>query len=233
MPNEKSLPGFIKLNYRNLGPRTLFLRPGLRIGDWLRAGAGLKPDGKVVKTQVFSTSAELDDFLEKCCSEREVEFSELEDGYSLRATALGLSRGPEWYRWRYSQNPIHSYRGCALFRSERLVGLAIFRDERRRGVRITYLMDFVHHPQEQSRDFFRSLLPPALDGGSSVLATITSSTELGNVLSASRFQGIPGWIPLKKFHTVAKFNPHSSGAFEREFSDVRSWYLTPGDWDTL
>jgi GNAT superfamily N-acetyltransferase len=233
MPNEKSLPGFGKLKYQNLGRRTLYLKPNFKFIAPSRTRAALSRSGQTIETQVFTEMSELNNFLESCCSVRRVEFSAMEDACGLRNDLLGLKRSPEWYRWRYSQNLMHSYRGCAIYISERLVGLAIFGDERRRGLRITYLMDLVISPQLHPTDYFRSIIPAALQVGSTVLATITSSSDLGKVLASNRFLPIPHWFPLKQFHTVVKFNPQSEYTFTREFSDIRSWYFTPGDWDTL
>lgn len=119
-PNEKSLPGYLKLGWSVVErvPVALRVRHPLRFLGRLR-GSRARVDGAQSRPSVHAEVAEA--FL------RIDDLSALLEEAAVSDPRLRTDRRLDYLRWRYSCAPFLDYRAVKVERAERVVGLAIFR----------------------------------------------------------------------------------------------------------
>jgi GNAT superfamily N-acetyltransferase len=123
-PNEKSLPGYLKMGWRPVGSIRVSVRVR-RPGAVARGFAGRHESGGPPRIDVAAAGATLEDLhaVERLLGAAE------EPGRRL-ATA----RTAEYLRWRYADVPLLDYRAIALSSAGELQGLVVFRVRNRRGL---------------------------------------------------------------------------------------------------
>ncbi len=237
MPNDQSRPGFLKMGYTDLGLRTLLLRPlkpaalGARLvpvlGWAAGAGAGLlqtrlKPTPPPAPAAFhFRDISTLTPLHIQAATQHHALFP-----------GLGIDRSAPWLHWRYRAAPHCPYRLTeATTPHGDLLGWCATRVDTRSRCPITYLLDLaVFSPPAIAPLLHHIIATAAAD--SHAVAAVVSSAALAQLLAANGFWRVPSWAPLKRFYSVAKFNPHLPLAAP-DWHGIHGWYQTLADWDNL
>ncbi len=221
MPNEKSRPGFLKLDYLDLGRRQLLVRP-LRslpvLGHLFGAAAkSIRSDGRFSFREVNTLSPGLPLLAKK--------HAELFPG-------LCVCRSVEWLEWRFLQAPLRRYEFLEAWdEAGRLAGFAVTLMERRHGFDVCYLMDLLVSEQRVLNSLLGALCHQAKSQCADGLAAVVSSKPLATALRGTGFWGVPSWFPVKQFYSVAKFNPRLETP--AAWRTLAGWQQTLADWDNL
>ena len=121
-PNEKSLPGYLKMGWKTVGRVPILLRVRRPMAFLLGVGSLRRPSPtKALGPKVVAGRAE--DVLH----EREDDIAQL---LADAATLDGRLRTPRdfaYFDWRYARAPLLDYRAVTQWRDGRLSGLGIFR----------------------------------------------------------------------------------------------------------
>jgi hypothetical protein len=207
-PNEKSLPGYLKLGWRVVGRVPVSVRvrrPGTFLWN-LRAPAPRHPHPTVDASPAAEALADGDRVAELL---RRIERP---DG------RLSTPRTIEYLRWRYGAAPLLDYRAVRLQEGE---GLAIFRIRPRGGLWEATVTE---------------LLVPAGDvsAGRRLLRTVTRAAAADHLTCsfpgrsvASRAARRAGYLPAPGGMTLVA-NP-LRGEPAPDPTDLRSWALSLGD----
>lgn len=236
MPNEKSYPLFMRKGWMNSGDRSFFVRP-------LRRGGGNTPTG-VFFSRLASCAAvlwapgararrikqnsmhHLTSTIEDTIDTGNLESLDEDDRISIR-------RDGNWLRWRYADCPVREY--ClrkAVNDAGRIIGWAASAVEWRAGLRVGYVMDVVAENVDARTILVRATVDALASHGVAVACAVVSSPLQIASLETAGFAKVPGFMPLKRFHTVHVVNP----ARETELTLVETvdrWNLTLGDWDAI
>jgi GNAT superfamily N-acetyltransferase len=218
MPNEKSRPRFHKYSYTDLGRRRLLARLVGARGRWVQAVAKRIParSGFVVN--------EINDLpagVETLAREHEQLFP-----------GLRISRAPEWLRWRFLQAPLRDYRLLeARENSGRLAGMAVATLDEREGARVCYLMDLLAREQQALAPMLGALCELARKEHAEIVATVVSLPSLADALRRAGMWLAPAWLPVKRFYSVARFNPERNAP--ARWHALGGWHQTLADWDNL
>jgi len=123
-PNERSLPGYLKMGWQRVGTVPVAIRPvrPIRFARGIRQAGRGAPSGPPPSCPLPSASETLDD-----TSAVEQLLSEATPTHARLTTDRSL----EYLRWRYVLPPDLDYRGVALWSGSRLDGLALGRPRRR------------------------------------------------------------------------------------------------------
>jgi GNAT superfamily N-acetyltransferase len=136
-PNEKSLPGYLKLGWRTVGkvPVSIRVRRPVRFARALLSrGRKTAPIGAPPKIEAEGAAGALDDAQALC---------ELLGASILSEARFTTPRTAGYLRWRYAQTPLLDYRAVREFRQGRLVGIALFRVRPRGAIWETMLADLI------------------------------------------------------------------------------------------
>jgi len=235
MPNEKSRPGFLKYGYADLGQRQLLARPvrAMALGGKFAPVLGhlVGAVGGAVQA-VFKTIPTTGEISIRETKAIPKEIATLAARHEHLFPGLRMHRGAEWLRWRFLESPLRKYRlleACDL--TGKLVGFAAATLDDREKYRVCYLVDLFVGEKKYTADFLRAVVNLARIANAEAVATVVSSPALTEALCRAGFWAAPDWLPLKRFYSVAKFNPHQSAP--TAWQTLAGWYQTLADWDNL
>lgn len=235
MPNERSKPGFLKLGYTDLGQRQLLVRPvqpaamGAEVVPFLGNFAGTIAGCVQAVLKPFPT---VGDFSFREASTAHPEISSLVPVYEALYPGVRMCRTPEWWQWRYLDAPTRKYRLIeASAANGKLAGVAVTTTDCRDRFRVCYLMDMVASDERVLAALLHQTCITAREDESHAVAAVVSSPALAEAIRLSGFWSVPGWAPVKKFHSVVRFNP--AMITKPEWMAIVGWYQTLADWDNL
>jgi GNAT superfamily N-acetyltransferase len=136
-PNEKSLPGYLKMGWRTVGkvPVSIRIRRPVRfVRATLSRGKKAAPTGAPPKIEAEKAADALDDV---------PALSQLLEESVLSNYRLTTPRTVAYLEWRYAQAPLLDYRAVREFREGRLVGIALFRVRPRGATWETMVADLI------------------------------------------------------------------------------------------
>lgn len=235
MPNERSQPGFVKMGYTDLGRRQLLVRP-LRpcamggkalpvLGHLAGAAAGL---GQSMAKRIPSAKG----YSVREINSTDTELELLAQKHDELFPGLRMERNSGWWRWRFLESPLRQYRILEVRTpNAKPVGLAAYALDAREKFKVCYLMDLLVAEEAAVPALVSCVCEKALADGADATAAVVSSQKLANLLSASGFWAMPDWLPIKKFYSVALFNPIQSTP--QNWRTLTGWYQTLADWDNL
>lgn len=210
-PNEKSLPGYLKMGWRSVGrvPVLLRLRRPVRSIRGFRRSVPIGPRPEVAASraaEVIGEGSGLTDLL-----------SVVERSTGQLATPRTL----DFLRWRYARAPLLDYRAVAELEDGHVRGVALFRVRPRRGLWETTIAD-VLVPAGDARTARTLLRRVALAAPVDHLAC---SFPVGSAAQRAAWRGgflrAPGGIGM----VVRSF----AREFEPDPYDLGSWSLRLGD----
>ncbi len=232
-PNHQSAPGFWdKLGWSRLGTLPFLVRP-LRTNYFLsrlpRVGRTLarlpdlalprpravRPDGRVETPAEWG--AELDGVWERFAG----------------GIGVAVQRDAAFLRWRFGDKPGERYEARVLRRDGRAEGIVVWAVREKHGGRIGYLMELLHDPARPEDG--RALLSVAVramaaGGADAVLAWSLSHAPNHAVYRRAGFLPMPERLrPIQLNFGVRALDP----ALASLVGDVRSWYLSYADSDTV
>jgi GNAT superfamily N-acetyltransferase len=207
MPNDRSHPGFLRLGWTDLGPRSLLIRH-----PFVSRSASREVE---VRDDVPEDIAELSELHGSCFS------------------GLTLQRTLEWWRWRFRSPGPTAYLQVVMRGSTgSTVGVAAGVIRRSRGIPIGYLVDFLASSQNVLVRLARGLTRALVSVGALGMVSVVSSPSVVAALRPAGFLKAGHRMPVKAFHTVARFKP-GPGALSEKLAMVSAWNLTLGDWDNI
>lgn len=239
MPNERSRPGFLKLDYCDLGRRRFLARAvdGAGLGKMLAgrmaplgwcAGKALEASQRLFKTGPRGNNAEV----------REVRsfddaVDEVDQAHRRLFPGVRIRRDAAWWRWRYEQSPSRNYRILEARAGNQLMGIAVTVSEERHGTAITYVMDIAMRDTGSAAALLRAVCASAQEAGAQVVASVVSSREMLTLFRKNGFFAAPLWMPIKRFYSVVRFNPARERELPTQWRRIEGWNQTLGDWDNL
>jgi GNAT superfamily N-acetyltransferase len=207
-PNEKSLPGYLKMGWRTVGRLPVLVAPRHPIHVLRRWRSGEAPPVRPVKAPT-AAEALADPDVPRLLTDR-------------REPRLHTVRTPEYIRWRYADAPLLGYRAVTERDSGGgLVGMAVFRVRPRGGLREATVSELIVGDRGAAVGH-RLLRAVARTGQVDHLAMLFPPHSVER--SAARRVGglrVPGGVTLV-------CNPLHVG-IEPDPPDVASWSLTAGD----
>jgi hypothetical protein len=231
-PNDKSAPGFwSKLGWTRLGTAPFLVRP-LRTRYFVsrlpRVGRALgrlpdlalpvprevPPDGRI---EPATWGPELDGVWERFAA----------------GIGLAIQRTGAFLRWRFAEKPGAGYEARVLRRDGRVEAIVVWGVREKHGGRIGYLMELLHAPGRP--DDGRALLSVAVRamagaGADAVLAWNYDHSPNHAVYRRTGFVHMPERLrPIELNFGVQALDP----ALDARVRDVRSWYLSYADSDTV
>lgn len=237
MPNERSRPGFLKMGYTDLGQRRFAFRMldpnalGRRLHALLDPiiGIGSRVTQAVLKSCRSSGQHEIVEYKEVPTA-----IDQLEQMNAELYPGVRLQRIKSWWDWRYRQNPERDYRlFVARDKAAQIRGFAATASEVRDGLSVAYLMDYAVCDHAAYHDLLAGLQEGLRSFGAQVLCAVVSAPEQLRSLRRSGFWIVPKWAPIKRFYTVARFNPEQAENVPAAWHKISGWYQTLGDWDNL
>ncbi|RKT45582.1 GNAT family N-acetyltransferase [Thiocapsa rosea] len=235
MPNDQSRPGFVKMGYVDLGRRRLLmrlLRPRMTggervplIGHLAGAGAGavqaLMSRSNAAQVEVIEVGAP------------GAEWVAVFEQHARRNPGVRLGRSKRWLDWRYGQVPAgRSYRFFeAHAKDSTCVAVAITTQEMRSSLLMAYLMEIAAVSDEIAGALVKSVAKELGAAGVDALSAVVSSSTQVDLLRRSGLLEVPAWAPLKRFYSVARFNPDLK--VPERWKNIGGWQQTLGDWDNL
>jgi GNAT superfamily N-acetyltransferase len=142
-PNEKSLPGYLRLGWRTVGkvPVSIrVLRPVRVVRAILSRKRKTTPTGAPPRIEAERASDALDDVRP---------LSQLLEESVLSNDRLTTPRTIAYLGWRYAQAPLLDYRAVREFREGRLVGIALFRVRPRGATWEAMIADLIVPPTDR------------------------------------------------------------------------------------
>lgn len=239
MPNERSRPGFLKIGYVDPGRRRLLVRPlamralacralpvpllGPASGVLANlAQALLKPLSRRGGFAIQETTRVPDDI------------DEVSQAHTGLFPGLHVHRSRGWWEWRYLRSPARKYRFLVARETrQHTSGFAVMTSEIRDGVPVAYLMDLVARDLDVLRPLLRHVFEAASVEGAHVICAVASSSSMIRALRRAGFWLVPLWAPVKRFHTVVRFNPDTAHRVPAAWQKIGNWYQMLGDWDNL
>ena len=125
-PNQRSLPGYLKMGWRVVGrfPVSVRIRRPLRVASALVRSAPMRDAVPGAPPSEAMTAAR---------ALEDPRVPELLDQVGAAPGRLATARDVEYLRWRYGSAPGLEYRAVVVEGGQELRGLAVFRLRRRRG----------------------------------------------------------------------------------------------------
>jgi GNAT superfamily N-acetyltransferase len=210
MPNADSYPAFRSLGWKDPGERTLMVRPLLRGPRSatrrveIRSAERAEPDWVALGEKAFPSDPPL----------------------------LQI-REPRSFGWRYFENPMRRYHVLeARSAAGELLGVAVGTTQRRRGLPIGFIVDFLAVPGDAARELFDGILAALWDEGARFALAVVSEMRLAAQMKAAGFRRVPAAIPTKRFYTVYTCRP---GAQESHLPppEIGAWHQMLADWDGI
>lgn len=231
-PNDKSGPGFwSKLGWTRLGPMPFLVRP-LRTRYFLSRlpkigkALGRMPDLALSRPRAPRVDGALEPL---------AEYGQELDALWERFAAgipLAVHRDAAYLRWRYGK-PGERYEARVLRRGGRVEGLVIWTVKGKHGGRIGYLMEMLHdpaRPDDGEAMLAAAVRAMAADGADALLAWSLPHSPNHAVYRRGGFLPMPERIrPIHINFGVKAIDP----ALDPVVRDVRSWYLSYSDSDTV
>lgn len=235
MPNERSRPGFLRAGYTDLGRRELLIRPvrPVALGAALIPIAGLLGGVALAATQALAkTPPPPGRFPVREVRQLPPETQDLVRRSETLHAGLRIRRTPDWLTWRYLAAPGRSYRLTEVIRGrDEVAGLAVTVREQRGRLVVSFLMDLLVAVEEVIESLLEAVCVQARNEGAHLVAAVVSGPRLARDLARAGFWTVPSWMPLKRFYSVAKFNPASS--HPGHWHTLAGWHQTLADWDNL
>jgi GNAT superfamily N-acetyltransferase len=233
MPNERSCPGFLKLGYTSLGRRDLYVRV-------LNPSRADRSPGPIMRSVLAVFSAPLAAMAVRGkVGECRLDVSSCIDPaiddwqHHDRLPGIQRVRSAAWARWRYLGSPTRQY----LLATAQLTGgraAAVAVGAIRPGwVKQGFLMDVMGCDRGAMLDAMAGVLEQMRRVGISMAASVSSSPDFGCLCESIGFVRVPHWLPIKRFHTVMRWNPGRAGEMPAAATCGSAWHLTLGDWDNL
>jgi len=239
MPNERSRPGFLKMGYTDLGRRCFLTHP-LNARALGRAALPFPVLGSFAGVVAAAAQAVVKPLPRRGAIQvREVRgvdpaIEEVERLHANHFPGLRLRRSVAWWHWRYLESPEKQYR---LFEARtpggKLAGFAVSFAEIRDGLRIAYLMDLSVRGIEMLSDLLLAVFEAARQDAVLAVCAVASAPGMIRALRRAGFWAVPAWAPVKRFYTVARFNPSLDTRFQADWRRIGGWYQMLGDWDNL
>jgi hypothetical protein len=235
MPNEKSRPGFLKLGYADLGRRQLLMRPlspasfGGRVFPVLGHLAGsvgglVQAAAKPLPRGPHASVREID--------RTPGDIETLAPAHENRFPGLRIRRTAEWLGWRLTELAPRHYRQFETRRPDgRLAGFAAITLDERDAMKVCYLLDLLVEDETTIPTLLATICNAARAEKAEALATVVSGGPLAKCLRRAGMWAVPEWLPLKKFYSVARFNPRMD--LPARWRRLAGWYQTLADWDNL
>jgi GNAT superfamily N-acetyltransferase len=232
-PNDQSAPGFwSKLGWTRLGTPPFLVRP-LRTRYFLsrlpRVGRTLArlPDVPLPGARAVRADGAVEGLAEWG--------GELDALWERFAAGIGVAvqRDAAFLRWRFGARPGERYEVRTLRRGGRTEGLVVWAVREKHGGRIGYLMELLHDPARP--DDGRALLSTAVramaaEGADAVLAWSLDHAPNHGVYRRAGFLPMPERLrPIRLNFGVRALDP----ALAPLAGDLRSWYLSYADSDTV
>jgi GNAT superfamily N-acetyltransferase len=142
-PNEKSLPGYLKMGWRTVGRLPVSIRiqrPVRFVRGILSRRRKAAPTGAPPKIEAEKAADALDDVHA---------LSQLLEASVLSNDRLTTARTAAYLGWRYAQAPLLDYRAVREFREGRLAGIALFRVRPRGATWETMVADLIVPPADR------------------------------------------------------------------------------------
>jgi GNAT superfamily N-acetyltransferase len=209
-PNEKSLPGYLKMGWQVVGrvPIRIRVRRPIRFATRARSWR-TETSGAVPATSAPPAAEVLDERIDVLLAEREP------------SAGLATPRDPDYLRWRYGHAPLLDYRAVAVDDHGLLEGLAVIRTRPRGSLAEATVAEAIVRPGD--RRAAGRLLRRVGRGAGLDHATCsfppTSSPE--RAARRAGFLRVPGGMTL-----VVNALGHDLSPDPR---DLRSWSLSLGD----
>ena len=235
MPNETSRPGFLNLGYVDLGGRQLLVRP-------LQPAASGSKVLPVLGRLIGAAGGLAQRAIKRIHSDAEFTFREVNNfppGLPLLAEKHGelfpglrVCRSVEWLEWRFLKSPLRRYQFLGAWDGAgQLAGFAVTHLDLRNGFRVCYLMDLFVNERRVINSLIGALCQLADSQSADALAAVVSSKVLAKALRKAGLWAVPSWFPVKRFYTVARFNPCLETPVG--WRAIDGWYQTLADWDNL
>ncbi len=235
MPNEKSRPGFLKAGYTDLGRRQLLVRPlqPAALGGKLFPVLGhLAGAAGGVAQAVIKNIRVTNGLTVRKISDIAPEIEMLAARHEQLFPGLRMRRSAEWLRWRFLESPLRKYHLIeARDAKGALAGFAAATMDDREKFKVCYLMDLFVGEKCHAAALLAALCELARNEKAEAVAAVVSSPALIDTLSHAGFWLVPYWLPLKKFYSVARFNPNRPAP--AHWQKLAGWYQTLADWDNL
>ncbi len=215
-PNEKSLPGYLKMGWRSVGkvPITVRVRRPIRFGLGFGTVRRHATDGAQVRPKVDAESAA------EALRDAEGVRVLLEET-ALRDDRLATPRDVEYLRWRYGSAPHLDYRAVHEVRGGYLRGLALFRVRPRGRLWESTIAEVI--VAKEDRKTALQLLKRVGEAASVDHVTCRFPARSAATRAAALWGAVRS--PLGMTFVV---NPLREG-IEPDPTDLRSWALSLGD----
>ena len=213
-PNEKSLPGYLKMGWQRVGTVPIAIRPvrPLRFARGLRRAGRGGPSGPPPDSRLPSAS-------ELLLEHGDAVQALLEDA-TPESTRLTTDRSLDYLRWRYAQAPGLDYRIVAVWSDDGLEGLAIGRPRRRGPLAEFVLSEVLIRPGDASTAR-RLLRAAARSGCDHVAVLVRGDRTLQRAGMATGYVSVPRVGMTLTCRPLDSVNP---GPVRPEF-----WNLSLGD----
>ncbi|MBN2464462.1 GNAT family N-acetyltransferase [candidate division WOR-3 bacterium] len=237
MPNDLSLPGFLKSGWVNLGDRRLMVCP-LRPAGNVRRGRGTRWWSLLTAIPAALTELRHHRLSSHGPIAEEAERFDpsadaLADLTARKRSVLALRRDAAWLNWRYCDKPRNEYgRFVARERDGSISGVVVTHVEMRFGLRAGFLVELVSASTESTRTLVAAAIRSLRRQGAEAAAAVMSESQTIRDLFKLGFLAVPGAVSPKHFHTVFLPRPGSEGQFA-SLLRVDRWSLTLGDWDAI
>jgi GNAT superfamily N-acetyltransferase len=212
-PNEKSLPGYLKMGWKLLGklPVWVRIRHPLRFATGLRSVNNQEPPGSLPPARARSAREVLEDEA----------IGRLLEGGTPGQPGIATHRDLRYLRWRYGSIPSLGYRAVTVEGSGGLQGLALFRVRPRGRLRETTVAELIV-PSGDPRTALRLLHSVVR---AAPVDHVACHFPAGSPASAARWRAgflrAPGGVTF----TVNPLKPMP----EPDPCDMGSWALSLGD----
>ena len=208
-PNEKSLPGYLKMGWRTVGT----IRPAIRVRRPLRAllGARWGTEPGRPAPSVWAPAAE-----DVLADERVASLIP-----APTQDRVSTARDPGYLRWRFGPRSLLDYRAIVEERYGALTGVAVFRVRPRGSAWETTIAEVLTRPGD--RRTVRSLLRSAVRAARVDHAVCLMARASGGASDARRV----GFLPAPEGMTLV-VNPLRTDIVP-DPTDLRSWAASLGD----
>ncbi len=232
-PNDNSFHGFIKhLDFFVLEEIPTWIRPVSMQGFLLA-----KPGGRVPAAVLGRPLQAIFDLVFRPGGtgggikvKSEPVFTPSVDGlYEKVSPLIGnhVIRDFKYLRWRYDENPRHSYKRFFAYRSDEPAGYCVCGKRERDGVKIGLIVDFLASPDDSAA--VSSLLRASLSWFGEEKMTLASCLLPKGSPFLKAFKRAGFLMPKRPFPYIVRINDDSLGC--REIADGKRWHITFGDGD--
>jgi GNAT superfamily N-acetyltransferase len=232
-PNDRSAPGFWgRLGWTRLDSVPFLVRP-LRTRYFLsRLPAAGRTLARLPDLPLPAPRAPRTDGTVEPPAAWDAELDALWERFAA-GIGIAVQRDAAFLRWRFAEKPGAEYEARVLRRDGRTAGLVVWCVREKHGGRIGYLMELLHDPARPGDG--RALLATAVRamadaGADAVLAWSLGHAPNHGVYRRGGFVPMPERLrPIRLHFGVRALDP----ALSQPAGDLRSWYLSYADSDTV